>query len=48
MWLVYAVLLLALALSSRFIRRALPFESLLAIGLATVSLFVLYETGRLQ
>jgi hypothetical protein len=41
------LVLLALVLSSAGVRRALPFESLLALGTVAVITLALFQTGRL-
>lgn len=47
MALTVAVLIVALALASENVRRAVPFESLVALGLSSVFLLVLFKLDRL-
>jgi len=48
MVLIAALILVSLALSTTFVRRLIPSESFVAIGLVAVTLLVLLQTGHLS
>jgi hypothetical protein len=47
MALTIAVLLVALALASENVRRMVPFETVVALGLSSIFLFALFRLDRL-
>lgn len=47
MALIASLLFISLAMSTTFVRRLLPFESLVAVGTIAATLIVLLQFGRL-
>lgn len=48
MVLIAALVLISLLMSTSFVRRAVPNESFLVVGLVAVTLFLLLHTGHLS